>query len=526
MQKDIFYSDLNLNKNKLRESWVKNNLDEYSIIKKFQIENKFDEIKFSNVLYNYINSINEIPLCNICNQNNKRFIGFIEGYNNFCSKKCASKASLKEALIKRKENTYLKYGVEHTSKLDFVKEKQKKTNLKNYGFVSPTQNKTIKGKQEKTMLDKYGVKFTGQSKILMDKVFSTRFDKYKNNLINRFPNLNIINIAKEGEVTIKCDKCLDNYKIKTDFLRLRYFRYSVETCLNCNPNKSYSFTGQNEIFNIFNDLGIETIKNDRSILSGKEIDIYLPKYNIAIEFNGLYWHSSLYKEKKYHLDKKEKCLEKGINLIHIWEDDWLYKKEIVKSRLLNLININETKIYARKCNIVEINTKKYRDFLNKNHLQGSINSSYSVGLEYNNELVSVMTFGKFRRSTGLKSVNKNWELYRFCSKLNVNVVGGFSKLLKYFETQINPENLITYANRDWSVNNNIYNNSNFEFLYNTEINYWYFDKNTKREHRFNFRKDKLIKQGFNINKTEKDIMFDRGYNIIYDCGSIKYQKNY
>jgi len=526
INKEIFYNGTSLNKNRLREGWVKDNLSEYTLIKKFQIENKFNEIKFSNILYNYINNINKIPLCNICKVNNKRFVGFVEGYNNFCSKKCASKSSLDKALIKRKENTMAKYGVEHTSKLDFVKEKQKSTNIKNYGFISPTQNRTIKDKQENTMLDKYGVRFTGNSELLMSKVLSTRFDKYKKDIIDKYNNLNIVDIVKEGEVIIKCDKCLTDYTINTNFLRLRYFRYLVEPCLNCNPNKSYSFTGQNEIFELFDKLGINVIRNDRKVLLGKELDIYLPDYNIAIEFNGLYWHSELYKDKKYHLDKKERCLERGINLIHIWEDDWLYKKHIVKSRLLNLINENNIKIYARKCKIVIINSDIYKHFLNDNHLQGSINSSYNIGLEYNDELVSIMTFGKLRRSTGLKSVNNEWELYRFCSKLNMNVIGGFSKLLKYFEININPNKLITYANRDWSYDNNIYINSKFNFISNTKINYWYFDKNIKRIHRFNYRKDKLIKQGFDSKMTEKDIMFNRGFNIIYDCGSIKYVKIY
>lgn len=528
MNKEIFYDNGLLNKNKLRESWIRSNYNsEYLKIKEFQSKYKFNDLKFSNVIYNYINNIIDIPKCFFCKKENKRFIGFKEGYNDFCSKKCAAKFSKPDSIKKRKENTFNKFGVDHTSQLESVKEKQKNTNINKYGFKSPTLNISIREKQEETMLMKYGVKYTGNSDYLMSKVFDKRFNKYKESIYKTYYDLNIIDIIKEGELKIKCDICNKEYIIKTDFLRLRHLRYKVAPCTFCNPNNSYKYTGQNEIYEFLQQKNLNIVRNERNILNGKEIDIYLPDLKIGIEFNGLYWHSSLFKDKLYHLDKKNKCENVGVNLIHIWEDDWILKKDIIKSRLLNIIGITPNKIWARNCKIIEIDNKTAKFFLEENHLQGFIYSSYNLALTFNDEIVSLMTFGKFRRSLGMSNIENSWELYRFCNKINFNVVGSFNKLLSFFENNKNPKSLLTYANKDWSNNDNIYSKSGFELISCTPVNYWYFDNRyIKRYHRFSFRKDKLIKEGYDKTKTEKQIMMEKGYNTIYDCGSLKYLKKY
>jgi hypothetical protein len=528
MNINIFYDNGILNKNKIREAWVRKNLiDLYESLLSFIRENniKKNEVKFSKILYDYFNDLKKTPKCIECGSDEKRFIGFNDGYNNFCSKKCASLNTKERSIIIRRENTLKKWGVTHTSKLESVKEKQKKTNLEKYGKSSPTQNVEIKEKQKKTMLEKWGVEYSGQSEILMNKSLNTRFSKYKKNIINLYKDLNIVNIPKEGNLIIKCNSCNKDYEIRTELLRLRHLRYKVEPCLNCNPLSSYKYTSQNEIFDFLkNNTDFELIKDDRKILNGKELDIYIPEIKIAFEFNGLYWHSDLFKEKDYHLNKKIKCEELGINLIHIWEDDWLYKKEVVKSRILNLLN-NSKKIGARKCTIKEVDSKTSKEFNITNHLQGNVNSSYRIGLFYNDELVSLMTFGKTRRSLGSKSNDNEWELYRFCNKLGHNINGSFSKLLRFFEKNKKPKKLISYANRDWSIiNQNVYEKSGFLFERTTPVNYWYF-KDNKREHRFNWRKDKLIKLGHK-GVSEKQIMYNLGYNIIHDCGSLKFIKKY
>ena len=518
--KDLFYTNGKLNKNRLRESWVCRNIDKYLDIKKFQNDNNQNELKFSQVIYNYILNIN-VPNCILCNIHKQRFIGFDIGYNNFCSKKCASSFSKDKEILTRRNNTISKYGVSHTSMLESTKSKQESTNIKKYGYKSPTQNESISNKQQNTMLVRYGVKFSGQSDTLMNKSLTTRYEKYEKIIRSNYPNLDIINIPREGEIEIRCGVCKEIYLIRNSLLRLRYFRYKVETCIHCNPISSYKYTSQNEISDYLTSIGFEVVRGDRKLLEGKEIDIYIPSNNIAIEFNGLYWHSDLYKSKKYHLEKKEACEKLGINLIHIWEDNWIYKKDIVISRINNLLGINNTSIMGRKCVIKSVSPKISKLFLDENHIQGNINSSHRIGLFHDDRLVSLMTFGKIRRSLGNKS-SESYELYRYCSLLNTNVIGGFSKLLNHFKLTIGSD-IITYANRDWSVLGNVYEKNGFKFDSYTPINYWYFDKNLIRQHRFQYRKDVLIRNGFDKEKTESEIMSDRGYLKVYDCGSIKYR---
>lgn len=528
---NIFYNGYILNKNKLRESWLINNHpDMYESVINFTDVNNLNLDKFSIKLYHFINDIIEVPVCDFCRISNKRFIGFSDGYNDFCSKTCAIKKSSEGSIIKRRENTIKKWGVEHTSMLESVKCKQRETNMERWGTHSPTLNTEVLKKQKMSMLLRWGVEYSGQSEFLLEKSLKTRFDNYKNMIISNYPDLKIIDIPREGLLIINCDKCGNNYEVKNELLRLRYFRYKTECCLNCNPLKSYRYTGQNEILEFLKQYISESeiTVGDRKVLNGKEIDILLPKLNIAIEFNGLYWHSELYKEKDYHLNKKKKCYEVGINLIHIWEDDWLYRKEITKSRILNLIGMNSERLFARKCKIKSVGNKECMNFMKENHLQGHINSSYKIGLYYNDELVSLMTFGKWRRSLGSSNSKSNeWELYRFCNKIGHNVIGSFTKLLKHFENEMVPKKVITYANRDWSSIDNVYELAGFNFDGFTEINYWYFkDSDLKKVHRFNFRKDKLIKMDKLNSKTEKESMRNLGWNIVYDCGNLKYSKNY
>jgi hypothetical protein len=268
----------------------------------------------------------------------------------------------------------------------------------------------------------------------------------------------------------------------------------------------------------------EIISNSRKLLKGLEIDIYLPNLKLAIEFNGLRWHSeSMGKFRNYHLYKTQKCEEIGIQLIHIFEDEWVYKKDIVKSRILNLIKSTPNKIYARKCVIKFINSTEKNLFLNKNHIQGEDKSSIRIGLIYNNELVSIMTLGALRKVTGNKSKENSYELIRFCNKLNTNVIGGFSKLFKHFIKNYNPESIISYADRRWSIGN-LYEKNNFKFIHNSQPNYWYLKHYNYREHRYKYNKQSLstILPKYNPKLSEWENMKVNKYDRIWDCGSKKY----
>ena len=202
----------------------------------------------------------------------------------------------------------------------------------------------------------------------------------------------------------------------------------------------------------------------------------------------------------------------------------MYKKDIVKSRILNLLGLNKDKIYGRKTEIREVLSKESNLFLTENHIQGNVNSKIKLGLFYNNELVSLMTFGDLRKNMG-GVVNKgDYELLRFCNKLNTTVIGGADKLLKHFIKHYQVKKLISYADRRWSKGN-LYEKLGFEFIHDSKPSYFYII-NYKRENRFKYRKDVLIKEGYDTNKTEHQIMLDRKIYRIYDCGSKKYVLNF
>lgn len=264
------------------------------------------------------------------------------------------------------------------------------------------------------------------------------------------------------------------------------------------------------------------IQNDTEILSGLELDLYIPELKLAIEFNGTYYHSDLFKTKDYHLKKTKECNNKGIKLIHIWDADWIYKKEIVKSMLSSQLNNINKKIYARKCNIKIVDTNTSVNFLNDNHLQGNAISNINLGLYYNDELVLLMTFSKLRKNLNLKHIEDYYELLRFCTKLNTQVIGGASKLFNFFIKTFYPKGIISYANRDWSEGN-VYKNLGMEFIKYTSPGYhWY--KSKIRYNRFTFRKDVLVKQGYSPDKTEYEIMLERGFYRTWNTGNLKFSK--
>ena len=272
------------------------------------------------------------------------------------------------------------------------------------------------------------------------------------------------------------------------------------------------------------DNNIKTISTYK-LKSKKHIDIYLPDYNVGIEYNGLLWHGEEYRGKNYHLNKLNDADKENIRLIQIFEDEWVYKKEIVKSRLLNLIGKTPNKIYARKCEIREVSSTDKYNFLETNHIQGNVNSKIKLGLYHNDELVSLMTFGHLRVNMGGNNKKDHYELSRFCNKLNTTVIGGASKLLSYFEKTYKPKEIISYADRRWSEGN-LYKQLNFKKEHISKPNYFYFKKQI-RENRFKYRKSELQRK-FNSDmlKTEKQIMKELGYKRIYDCGNIKFVKKY
>lgn len=273
------------------------------------------------------------------------------------------------------------------------------------------------------------------------------------------------------------------------------------------------------------ELQIKCVTNDRSILPNNlELDIVVPDNHIAIEINGNFWHSFLAgnKDKSYHLTKTTECLIKNYHLIHFFESELLYKLDICKSMLRAKLGAIDKKIYARKCLIRTVSINEERIFLNENHLQGYIPSAIKIGMFLNDEMVAIMTFGKPRYTR-----HYEWEMLRFCSKINTTVIGAANKFLTYFETHYTPKSIISYANRRFS-SGHLYDKLGFCKLRDTEPSYFYIKRDNYYDlhHRSSFTKQKALRMfpdSSDPNMTEWEIMKNNNYDKIYDCGTSVYE---
>lgn len=323
--------------------------------------------------------------------------------------------------------------------------------------------------------------------------------------------------------TFNVEKCSKFHNIKINAINKYKKMFNIIV-----PNKLKKNIRQNEILNwlknIINNKFIIAV-NNRNIISPDELDIYISNKNLAIEYDGIMYHSygksksskfNNFKNENryYHLNKTNKCNLLNIQLLHVFENEWINKKEIWQSIILNKLGLSN-KIFARNCIIKEVSFYDSKNFLEKNHLQGSCLSKINIGLYYNNELISLMTFGKSRFNK-----NYNWELLRFCNKLNISVIGGASKLLKYFRNKYKGS-IISYANKRWS-NGNLYKKLGFKLLNETKPNYFYFLPNENiLYNRISFQKHKLKSKLkiYDENLTETENMYNNNYRKIYDCGN-------
>ena len=453
---------------------------------------------------------------------------------------------------KRKQTCLERYGVNNGFASESIKNKIKQTNLKKYGCENPMSNAEIKHKTVNTQKERYGGCFnpekSKQTKLERygnefytnpEKSKQTKLEKYGNEfytnpekirenfkeaMIRRNPD--IIGYTQTGYRIMKCphpecNKCQEKQFIIPGALYYNRYVNNTETCTILLPVNDYRSKNTSiEIFikQLLDRYNIQYKSNVRNIISPKEIDIYIPEKNIAIECNGIYWHCDINTEKEYHYNKFIKCREKGIQLISIWEDQIINNPEKVELIILSKLGIYKERIYARKCVIKEVPSKECNNFIEKYHLQGKTNSSIRLGLYYNNELISVMTFGKGRKCLNSKT---GYELYRYCCKEGFQVIGGASKLFKHFLKKYKPETIESFSSNDIS-NGNLYEQLGFTKV-SDSIGYWYIDNEMKRHHRYKFTKYSLVKEGFDSSKTEFEIMNERGFYRIYDSGQTKWR---
>lgn len=402
-------------------------------------------------------------------------------------------------IIKNKaaDTNTVRYGSPNPWGSDQVRDKSKNTNIRLFGCMYPIQNDEIKGKMRSTLMSK-----------TID-------------IVNGYDGLTFVSVDNDGNLIVK-SKC--NHEFKTS-INLIYHRnkHKVEQCTEC--NKIGGRSGKEDVIcEILSGYGIEYERNNRTILNGKEIDIFVPSLGLGFEVNGIFWHSAKFKNKLYHQDKKINAHQAGVNLITIWEDDLINKKQIITSRISSLLGKNIRRVYARKCRVSVIDKRVAKDFFVLNHLQGYANSaSHNYGLFDGDRLVAAMSFGKLRNALGRNSKTGSFELLRFCSEVNTTVVGGANKLLNYFIKETRPDYIMSYADLCWTeLEGSVYDKLGMQNTGITRPGYYYVNKG-KREFRYKYRKSELVKLGFDRNKTEFEITDEMGLLRIFDCGNLRYE---
>jgi len=526
-----------------------------------------NEITFAERLYCVRNNLSERKTCCVCG----KYVSFntdICEYRKTCSISCSRKT--KETLDKfrttlaskddplntkrARETRYSKNGGKWHAD-DFVQKTQntiaerhgdshwnnpeqtRQTCMTKYGVDHPMKDKRVKAKLIERIFKKYGV----NSVFELDEnraATSLGIRKRAWQYILASPDvvpvvsenafMEIDDINADDSVTFKCKKCGKEFTSYWDNGHARpcphcssfghgmsnQEKQLVEFLLGILPN-GYNLYTRNKI--------------NRQIIAPKELDIVITDSSgnavIAVEYDGLYWHGETMKSSTdAQLEKTEKCEEHGIQLIHVFENEWVSRTDIVKSRFRNMFGNYDKTVYARKCEVKEVISSEAEEFLNLNHIQGSVRSSVLIGLYDKSDLISIMTFSKCRFSK-----NCEWELVRFCNKLGYHVPGAASKLLRYFERTYNPVSIISYADRRWS-RGKLYHALGFELSHTSRPNYWYFKPHDTARifSRMRFQKHKLPKllESFDMSKSEVENMRANGYSRIFDCGNLVFVKRY
>lgn len=482
------------------------------------IEQRYnDSESLSESLYRLVFNIEIRPTCKICGNH----INYSSGkFSTYCSAKCRNNdpdvkeknklsvsKTLKDVYSKNKRSILEKrsnslkhhYNIESseiisTFDINEIKSKIKSSLIKNYGTDNYFKIKTYgKSNARKKSIE------LQKSRGLDIEYVDDKHIKVKNGC------------SIHGDIVIETG--MFNNRAKLERL------HTTVLCPLCNPKNEFTSL-EMKITKFLDDYNIKYETHNRSLIKPYELDIFIPDKNIAIETNGIYWHSELFKDKNYHYNKWKACFDKSIQLIQIWEDDLNTKFDIICSTLKSKLGLIENKIYARKCTIEIPSNKQYKEFLNNNHIQGFVPSKFKYALVYNGNIVAVIGFGKLRKCLGQSNIENTYELYRYCTSIDCCVIGGFSKLLNYFIDHENPKHIISYAKCDYSIGN-VYTKNNFQLTKLCGPNY-YWIVNNKRENRFKFQKCKLDKLS---DKSETEQMHDMGYLRCYDSGNLKFELN-
>lgn len=463
-------------------------------------------------IFAVMSNLSEPPVCE-CGSILK-FLGPSRGYRSYCSTKCRGSSSNWKAKQQRtfqnkygvnrpaqnsevhnkmKCTTFRNYGVEYSQQSAEVRKKTKTTNIRQFGCENFTQTNYFRVKRENTFRERYNGRSPTQSHIPSTSWHILQ-DPQKLQELNTTKNL--VEIADGLGVSVSL---ISRYFAQYQLSPIPHFNNSIP---------------EQELKDFITGIGVTGIFNSRKIIPPKEIDIWLPDFNLAIEFCGLYWHSDVHDRitPNYHSDKLSACQQHGIQLLTFFEDEWYEKRNVIENIIKHKLH-KQPSTFARKCSIRDVTKNQKQQFFNRYHIQGTGHGSINYGLYDENQMVACITFinhGKGR-----------YELNRFATI--GSVVGGFSKLLTHFQRNNTWTNILSFADRRFSVGD-VYIKNGFE-LTNTSKPGYYYTTNKKRFHRKTFMKRFLPKYlpTFDPNLTEWENMDNHNIHRIWDCGQLRFE---
>jgi len=274
--------------------------------------------------------------------------------------------------------------------------------------------------------------------------------------------------------------------------------------------------GEQDVVDYIKTLTQDVVTRCRSVISPKEIDIFIPSRNVGIEFHGLHWHADD-RESTTLRTKWELCREKGVRLIQVFEDEWITKRPIVEASIRAALGMSHS-VGARQLTVEEWDTGSTNTFLNTFHISGGANGSYRVGLrDKDGNGVAVLVCGKSRFT------NDRWEVLRYAS--SCHVVGGFQRLFSKFLEDTGAESCVSYCDLRYGVGS-VYEKAGFVEEGITPPDYWWFKKQV-RVPRYQTQKHKLktdprFSDFHSPEKTEVEICMAAGYRKITGVGHKKF----
>lgn len=424
---------------------------------------------------------------------------FGEFVSTFKALQDANASTHPEAIKRRRAQTNIeKYGVENAGGSPEARKKAQQTMVERYGVSHALQNKDILKKSQETLKQNYGVNTPMESDELKGRQVSAFVKKYGKT-----------NPMKVGSIVQKLkDSNIAKYGVDNPSKTASIIEKILES--NLKNQKTGSSKAELEINEFINNLGLTTKKGYIGGASPKELDIVVDEKKIAIEHNGCYYHSELFRPNNYHFEKLKSCTDKGMRLIQIFDYEWENRKQQVKSFLRSALGKNEVFIHGRKCEIKLVDRKEANDFLDRYHILGRANHKYAYGLYNSGELVSLITLGKHHR--GLEELVLN----RYVCKENTTINGGLSKLCKHAAKLHGT--IYTWVDLRYSTGQN-WVNSGWEVIHQLKPDYFYFDSKTSRVVSKQSRKKSLVGTPENVTEHEHALQ-DKLYRV-YDCGKIK-----